>query len=207
MRRQNYLFGLLVAGCGLSHTHEYSAGVLPTAIVSCACVIPDAGPVGPAVSDWDEPFLTDYVQLTFADSFHKAGEAYFSPNGEWIIFQAVAKPAEGESPDEHYAMYVAKLQTHDGAVKGLEEPILVSPSGSANTCGWFHPHEPGRILFGCTLVPPSGTDVPGYQREQSKYRWAFPEEMTIVQTVVPQMLGKSGAVDLKPVVDMPGYCA
>ena len=73
MRRQYCLVGLLVAGCGLSHTHEYSAGVLPTAIVSCACVIPDAGPVGPAVSDWDEPFLTDYVQLTFADSFHKAG--------------------------------------------------------------------------------------------------------------------------------------
>ena len=31
--------------------------------------------------------------------------------------------------------------------------------------------------------------------------------MTIVQGVVPQMLGKSGAIDLKPVVDMPGYCA
>ena len=97
--------------------------------------------------------------------------------------------------------------TQDGAVTGLEDPILVSPPGSANTCGWFHPHEPGRILFGCTLVPPSGTDVPGYQREQSKYRWAFPEEMTIVQCVVPQILGKSGPIDLKPVVDMPGYCA
>ena len=116
-----------MAGCGLSHTNEYSAGALPTAIVSCACVIPDSGPVGPAVSDWNEPFLTDYVQLTFAKSFHKAGEAYFSPDGEWVIFQAVEKPAEGQSPDEHYAMYVAKLKTQDGAVTGLEKPILVSP--------------------------------------------------------------------------------
>ena len=207
MRCQYRLVALLLAGCGQSRTHEYSAGVLPTAIVSCACVIPDAGPVGPAVSEWEEPFLTDYVQLTYAESFHKAGEAYFSPDGRWIIFQAVAKPAEGQSPDEHYAMYVAKLKMQDGAVVGLDDPILVSPPGSANTCGWFHPHEPGRILFGCTLVPPSGTDVPGYQREQSKYRWAFPEEMTIVETLVPQMIGKSGVIELKPVVDMPGYCA
>ena len=176
MRRQNCLFGLLVAGCGLSHTHEYAAGVLPTAIVSCACVIPDAGPVGPAVSDWDEPFLTDYVQLTFADSFHKAGEAYFSPNGEWIIFQAVAKPAEGASPDEHYAMYVAKLQTQDGAVTGLEDPILVSPPGSANTCGWFHPTSragfslaarwchPAALMFPATSVNNRSTAGPSPKR-------------------------------------------
>ena len=158
MRCQYRLVALLLAGCGQFRTHEYSAGVLPTAIVSCACVIPDAGPVGPAVSEWEEPFLTDYVQLTFAESFHKAGEAYFSPDGQWIIFQAVSKPAEGQSPDEHYAMYVAKLKMQDGAVVGLEDPILVS-SASANTCGWFHPHEP-YDSFGCTLVPPSGTDVP-----------------------------------------------
>ena len=130
MRCQYRLVALLLAGCGQSRTHEYSAGVLPTAIVSCACVIPDAGPVGPAVSEWEEPFLTDYVQLTFAESFHKAGEAYFSPDGRWIIFQAVAKPAEGQSPDEHYAMYVAKLKMQDGAVVGLDDPILVSPPGT-----------------------------------------------------------------------------
>ncbi|MAV55549.1 MAG: hypothetical protein CMJ28_06290 [Phycisphaerae bacterium] len=207
MRRTLLLLSLLIAGCSSTTDQVYSSGALPLAIVSCACVIPDSGPIGPTSTEWDEPFLANHVQLTFAESFHKAGEAYFSPDGKWIIFQAVAKPAEGELPSEHYAMYVAELKEHDGEISGLNEPILVSPPGSANTCGWFHPHVHGRILFGCTLVPPSGVDVPGYQREQSKYRWAFPEEMTIVETVVPQMVGQEGPVKLNPIVDMPGYCA
>jgi len=56
---------------------------------------------------------------------------------------------------------------------------LVSPVGSANTCGWFHPSDK-YLIFGSTLGPPSEDNQPGYQRASGNYRWAFPSEMEIV---------------------------
>ena len=44
-----------------------------------------------------ETSLSDVVQLT--SGFDRAGEAYFSPDANWIVFQATPK---GE---KHYAMY------------------------------------------------------------------------------------------------------
>lgn len=135
--------------------------------------------------DMESPLLLDHVQLTFPERFHKAGEAYFDPTGAWIIFQAIPAVAEGADPDEHYSMYVAPLARDErGWVTGLGEEILLSPPGSANTCGWFHPTQPGVVLFGSTLVPPTGEDVPGYQRDKSRYQWAFPPEMDVVRTTV-----------------------
>ncbi|MEL6330680.1 MAG: hypothetical protein AAFR38_13570, partial [Planctomycetota bacterium] len=57
----------------------------------------------------------------------------------------------------------------------------ISPPGSANTCAWFHPTESGVLLFASTLTPPSTDQTPGYQRGTSRYRWAFPAEMLIVE--------------------------
>lgn len=56
-----------------------------------------------------EPFLADPVQLTFADQFSRAGEAYFSPDGRWVIFQAVPANATTNA----YAMFVARLTRDD----------------------------------------------------------------------------------------------
>lgn len=139
---------------------------------------------------WEaEAFLTDHVQLTFADEFYKAGEAYFSPDSDWIIFQAVPTPPQGEAPSEHYDMYVARInRDSSGAVTGLGDSILLSEPGSANTCGWFHPTEPGVVLFGSTIVPPAGDERPGYSREGSRYTWAFPTEMEIVTRTVKEIV-------------------
>lgn len=146
----------------------------------------------PAHRDWREleaPLLTRHVKLTDESRFVKAGEAYFSPDGSWIVFQAVPVPPEGEDASPHYSMYVAKLaHDEDGRVAGLEgEAMLLSPPGSANTCGWFHPQFPWKVMFGSTLVPPAADDRPGFQVGTRRYVWQFPEEMEIVQRSVPEI--------------------
>ena len=151
-----------------------------------------AQPAADAPLDWrthEAMTLRNHVQITHDDQFLKAGEAYFSPDGEWIIFQAVPTPAFGNEPREHYSMFVGKLETNDaGRVTGLGQWHMVSRPAAATTCGFFHPTEPGRIIFGSTIVEPSGDETPGYQRGSSRYRWAFPREMEIVTCIVPAML-------------------
>lgn len=149
-------------------------------------------------------YLTDIRQLTFADDFAKAGEAYFSPDGSLVIFQAVPNPGEGVEPSPHYSMYIAELRSD-----GLHHTARISPDGSANTCGWFDPIHPGKVIFGSTLVPPSETEQPGYQRGSGRYRWAFPNEMEIVhgsyrvESSSGELSGETG--DL--VFERPGYTA
>src|SRR4051812_27640264 len=48
-----------------------------------------------------EPYLSNVTQLT--SGFEKAGEAYFSPDMKWIIFQAAPKG------QQQYQMFVAKV--------------------------------------------------------------------------------------------------
>ncbi|MGV6815554.1 MAG: TolB family protein [Phycisphaerales bacterium] len=135
-------------------------------------------------SQWEQAeadYLSNYQQLTFESKYIKAGESYFSPDGNMVIFQAIEVPEEGEVAEPHYAMYVATIKRDDaGNIIGIGQPGRVSKPGSANTCGWFHPTEPMTILFGTTTTPPSGEDVAGFQRKTSKYSWKFPVEMEIV---------------------------
>jgi hypothetical protein len=135
----------------------------------------------------EAPLLTGHIQLTFPERFARAGEAYFSPDAEWIIFQAIPAPKGDETPPNIYAMYVAQLK-HDAqvdAIVGIEEPILLSPSSSANTCGFFHPKDRGRVIFGSTLTLPADKTPAGYQRGTSSYSWQFPAEMEVVSMIVP----------------------
>jgi TolB protein len=188
-----------------------------------------AQPAADAPEDWkalERPHLRHAVQLTSRDQFIKAGEAYFSPDGNWIIFQAVPAPKEGQEADPFYAMYVAKL-TRDrftGLVSGLEKIEKVSPDGSANTCGWFHPRDQWRILFGSTLGPPAADQKSGFQVGTRRYVWMFPDEMEIVTRQVqsifldakpeepsaqpsPAVVGVAADTEAKPVFTLPNYDA
>ena len=139
--------------------------------------------------------LTDIIQLT--DGFERAGEAYFSRDMQWIIFQAFPK---GE---DQYQMYVAPLM-YDVVERSPKmgearyatpmpnltipvandiiragEPIRITPPKSRNTCGYFSP-DGNSIIFGST----AGKDNPeepssGYQRQGGTYRWSFPPGMEI----------------------------
>lgn len=150
-----------------------------------------AGPAFADADDWrsaESGILTDHVQLTHRERFVKAGEAYFNRDGRWIIFQAVPVPEDDDEPDTDYSMYVAKVKRDaNGAITGLEEPILISEKGSANTCGFFSPVQPDVVIFGSTIVPPERGDQPGYQRGTGRYRWAFPPEMQVCWRIVPEI--------------------
>jgi TolB protein len=165
----------------------------------------------------ESPLLTHHVQLTRREDFLRAGEAYFG-QGDWIIFQAIPVPPQGKPPDPFYSMYVAKLaRDGEGRISGLEKPIRISPEGSANTCGWFHPRLPGMVIFGSTLVPPSEQQRSGFQVGTRKYVWMFPKEMEVVSVGVREIfadvVGKSppyaprGQADAKPVFSRPDYDA
>jgi len=159
--------------------------------------------------------LRHHVQLTFEEDFARAGEAYFSPDGNWIIFQAVPRPEEGQAPDPVYTMYVAPVKyDEEGRIEGLWAHFPISPPGSANTCGWFHPAADGVVIFGSTRDPVAqDSESPGYQREGGRYRWMFPEEMDVISRNVPYMQArdwrrirqKPAKVQLNTVTNRPGY--
>ena len=130
-----------------------------------------------------EPGLGPITQLTFPSQFHKAGESYISPDRSKVIFQAIPQPEAGQpqEPSEHYGMYLADLVPGNQPAFTLENIRRISPEGSANTCGWFHPLDEGLVLYASTLGPPVAQDTPGYQRASGKYRWAFPPQMRIVK--------------------------
>lgn len=190
-----------------------------SSLVAFGAAVPIALAQGGA--DWrtaEGEMLADHVQITFSEDFVKAGEAYFDAKAGWIIFQAIPRPAEGEEADEFYSMYVAKLKRDDeGNISGIEEPIRVSPEGTANTCGYFHPKWSHFIMFGSTIEPPTSDDEPGYQRDSGRYRWAFPPEMEVCKTVVeeifrdynPESPIKEFPDRLKfgPIFERPGYDA
>lgn len=160
--------------------------------------------------NWREaeaPILSHWSQLTFRREFVKAGEAYFSPDGRRIIFQAVPVPPEGKEPEQHYSMYVADLtRDAEGGPVGLSNVRRVSPKGSANTCGWFHPKDENLILFGCTIDPPLAPNKPGFQVGTNKYVWSFPENMKIV-TLDLRELKEGEEPKPTPMFERPGYCA
>ncbi|MFN0134171.1 MAG: TolB family protein [Phycisphaerales bacterium] len=167
--------------------------------MGCGAQPPAVGPSAPKAPplDWrtlEAGVLSDHVQLTRRDQFTKAGEAYFSPDGSWIVFQAVPVPKAGSDPEPFYSMYVAKL-TRDaaGRINGTETPILISPPGSANTCGWFHPTRAGVVLFGSTIEAPKTDQKGGFQVGQRKYVWLFPEETEVCERFVPEIGGATAA--------------
>lgn len=161
-------------------------GLAPV-LASCGFAEPGPAPT-PAWAAEEAGALRGHVQITFPDRFVRAGEAYFDAAGRWIVFQAVPVPEAGEETSPNYAMYVAKL-VRDGAdrVTGAEAPIRISPEGSANTCGFFHPEHPWRLIFGSTVKPPTERSKSGYQRGQSRYVWQFPPEMEVCSRSVPEV--------------------
>ena len=180
--------------------------------MSLQSTLPSASGHGdpPGPESWREAengILANQVQLTFPERFVKAGEAYFSPDDSRIIFQAIEVPADGHDADEVYAMFVADLDRDPrGRITGLEGIRRISPPGSANTCGWFHPLEANIVIFATTIVPPTESSPPGYQRASGRYRWMFPPEMQIVRCNLSEADGTAATL-LALVDDRGAYVA
>lgn len=114
----------------------------------------------------EERALQNIRQLTFPEmNFEKAGEAYFSPDSESIIFQAVPK---GE---KNYQMFTMNLE--EG------KPKMVSLGKGRCTCGYFRP-DGKKIIFASTHESPnlpSSSDV----EKKAKYQWDFTPYMNIYE--------------------------
>lgn len=123
-------------------------------------------------SSLEYPALQNIRQLTFPEmGFEKCGEAYFSPDGNTIIFQAVP---EGQI---HYQIYTMDLQ------KSI--PQRVSTGLGACTCAYFRP-DGKKIIFASSHEDPALSEnrserAPGYQRESGSYVWDFTPYMNIYE--------------------------
>lgn len=96
--------------------------------------------------------------------FEKAGEAYFSPDGNSIIFQGVPK---GET---EYQIFTMEL--NGGA------PRLVSTGKGSCTCGYFRP-DGKKILFASTHE--AAETMEKKERPPGKYIWDLTPYMNIYE--------------------------
>ena len=123
----------------------------------------------------DEPCLSNIEQITFQSmGFEKAGEAYFSPDHEHIIFQAVPYG------QKEYQIYTLKI--------GESIPYRVSTGKGACTCANFRP-DGKKILFA------SSHESPLMEKEKTatgKYVW----DLTPYMNIYEANLDGSGLVSL-----------
>jgi len=141
-------------------------------------------PVLEAVGD-EARYLSNIAQLTNESmGLRNAGEAYFSPDGRMIIFQATPNGADD------YQIYTMDLKAGS--------PRMVSTGKGACTCAYFHPGGRKIIFASSHLDPTLGT--PKKKTESSGYRWDFNPHMDIFEADVDG----SG---LRRLTDAPGYDA
>ncbi|MFA5907012.1 MAG: DPP IV N-terminal domain-containing protein [Desulfobacula sp.] len=138
------------------------------------------------------PALQNIHQITFPSmGFEKAGEGYFSPDGQTVIFQAVP------TGKEHYQIYTMKLE------EGI--PRLVSTGKGACTCAYFRP-DGKKIIFASSHEDPylnsadHFSNVSGYQRAHGEYVWDFTPYMNIYEA-------NPDGTELKPLTTGPAYHA
>ena len=149
-----------------------SPGISQSAAHAEESILPSSSTnVVPFSSDITEPHLANIRQLTVG---RKNAKAYFSPDGDKVIFQSTNNwsTLEGqkifttrdttETPLACYQMYTLDLET--------EEVRLVSTGRGATTSGYFFPGG-RRVLFSSTHL--AGMQCPPQLKRGPKDRWAL----------------------------------
>ena len=121
----------------------------------------------------------------------RAGEGYFSPNGEWVVYQAypIGYP--------FYQIYVQKLDER--------EPRRLSPGRGRTTCAYFTP-DGKQILFASSHTDPNIERTEHLAREEAaaggrrRYQWDFDPHMDIY-------VANFDGTGLKRLTEAPGYDA
>jgi TolB protein len=127
-------------------------------LISWENVIPD--------SSQESVFLQNIQQVTFsAMGFEKAGEAYFSPDGLSIIFQAVP------TGEKSYQIFTMDLKT--SSLK------MVSTGKGKCTCGFYRP-DGKKIIFASSHESPLVNDTPPPQNSKN-YVWDLTPYMQIYE--------------------------
>jgi Tol biopolymer transport system component len=128
-----------------------------------------------AANSVEAKYLPHPRQVT--EGFVKAGEGYFSPDGETICYQAVP---------QDYLFYQIYTQPLAGG-----EPKLISTGRGRTTCSYFSP-DGQRILFATSHFDPHLSQTEAEERRQReedartgkrrRYNWDFDPYMEIVTT-------------------------
>lgn len=118
----------------------------------------------------DEPeFLSRVRQLTFEG--RRAGEGYFSPDGNLIVFQS-----EREPDNPFYQIYRLDLTTG--------ETTRISPGFGKTTCSFIQPGT-GDILFASTHLDPASRDLQAEEirnraeGRERRYAWDYDEHFDL----------------------------
>lgn len=113
-------------------------------------------------------WLRNIEQLTFPSfGFERAGEAYFSPDGKAIIFQAVA------FGEKYYQMYTLDLS---GKI-----PVMVSTGKGGCTCGFYKP-DGTKILFASSHESPLSESQE--KEDSNRYSWELIPYMNLYEANV-----------------------
>ena len=157
-------------------------------LTAVLCLLISAPPI--ATDDAAEAkFLGNQRQVTIG--LPRAGEGYFSPNGEWIVYQAypVGYP--------FYQIYVQKLDE--------KTPRLLSTGRGRTTCAYFSP-DGTKILFASSHTDPNIAETELKAREEAakggrrRYLWDFDPHMDIYVV-------NFDGTGMNRLTDTPGYDA
>lgn len=161
---------------------------------------PGAAPAqSPADAAAEGRSLTNIKQVT--TGFARAGEGYFSPDGQSIVFQATPPlpPSIFHTPRAHEDAY----QIYLGRLEPDHTPRLVSTGKGRCTCAYFAPDGQSLLFSSSHLDPnvdqPLPPEGPAYSRSD-RYRWDFPDHMDIFRSNLD-------GTDLVRLTDTPGYDA
>ncbi len=145
------------------------------------------------LSPLESRYLRNLRQVT--SGMVKAGEGYFSPDGQTIIYQAVPSG---------YPFYQIYSQPLSGS-----EPVLLSTGRGRTTCSFFHPTGQS-ILFASSHLDPQLDMTEEKERKQQaedartgvrrRYQWDFDPQMDIFAA---DLRGKN----LRRLTDARGYDA
>lgn len=133
-------------------------------------------------------WIRNIRQLTRVDmGLARSGEAYFSPDGQTVAFQAYP------TDRSEYQIYVMNL---DGS--GLK---MISTGVGATTCAYFSP-DGRRVLFAANHLDPRPVAPPGSTQPAGKrsYSWSFYPGMDLFEYTLDG--GK-----LRQLTSEPGYDA
>ncbi len=152
-----------------------------TFVLALVCAIVGALPLSgaeptPESGDGESRYLARVRQLTFEG--RRAGEGYFSPSGERMVFQS-------ERDSENPFFQIFELDLTDG------ESRLLSPGKGKTTCAFVRPGS-GEVLFASTHHDPRSEE---YQQaeldfrasgKERRYDWDFDPEMELYVTAGPE---------------------
>jgi Tol biopolymer transport system component len=143
---------------------------LPLTWLAAAQVVAADKPADSATVETN--YLSQIRQVT--DGMTKAGEGYFSPDGQSIIYQAVPQGYP------FYQIYTQSLAAN--------EPKRVSTGRGRTTCAYFHPNGETILFASSHLDPQLGQTEEAARKQQEadrksgarrRYQWDFDPAMDI----------------------------